>query len=138
MKFGVSVLLVVVALMARPASAIDFWHSNTVWTGQGGCSAVFTFDSGGEEIANLQVSVLAIDGSDKQVLSNVLRINSFGQSSADRYADAFLEGEAVCSDGLTIVVNKATAVVEGKQVDLLKKKMLSFRDFKPFKIRIGK
>ena len=68
----------------------------------------------------------------------MLEVQNFGQSSADRYADAFFEGEEICADDLTIVVNKATAVVNGQRTDLLKTKAISARDFKPFKIRVGK
>ncbi|MBF0208747.1 MAG: hypothetical protein HQK53_17915 [Oligoflexia bacterium] len=142
MKRFTSGLLVVTsclaACLAAPAYAVDFWHSSTVWAGQGQCSAVFSFDSGMEEIKNLQVTVAAINKAGKKVASGVLEIPQFGQSSADRYADAFLEGEEICAEDLTIVVNKATAIVDGKRTDLLKSKALSARDFKPFRIRVGK
>ena len=138
MKRFTSGLLVVTSCLAAPAYAVDFWHSSTVWAGQGQCSAVFSFDSGMEEIKNLQVTVAAINKAGKKVASGVLEIPQFGQSSADRYADAFLEGEEICADDLTIVVNKAIATVDGKRTDLLKSKILSARDFKPFKIRVGK
>ena len=138
MKRFTSGLLVVTSCLAAPAYAVDFWHSSTVWAGQGQCSAVFSFDSGMEEIKNLQVTVAAVNKAGKKVASGVLEIQQFGQSSADRYADAFLEGEEICADDLTIVVNKATAIVDGKRTDLLKSKALSARDFKPFRIRIGK
>ena len=138
MKRFTSGLLVVTSCLAAPAYAVDFWHSSTVWAGQGQCSAVFSFDSGMEEIKNLQVTVAAINKAGKKVASGVLEIPQFGQSSADRYADAFLEGEEICADDLTIVVNKATAIVDGKRTDLLKSKALSARDFKPFRIRVGK
>lgn len=91
-----------------------------------------------KEIKNLQVTVAAVNKGGKKVASGVLEIQQFGQSSADRYADAFLEGEEICADDLTIVVNKATAIVDGKRTDLLKSKALSARDFKPFRIRVGK
>lgn len=138
MKRFTSGLLVVTSCLAAPAYAVDFWHSSTVWAGQGQCSAVFSFDSGMEEIKNLQVTVAAVNKAGKKVASGVLEIQQFGQSSADRYADAFLEGEEICADDLTIVVNKATAIVDGKRTDLLKSKALSARDFKPFRIRVGK
>lgn len=138
MKRFASGLLVVMACLTAPAYAIDFWHSSTVWAGQGQCSAVFSFDSGMEEIKNLQVSVNAVNKAGKKVASGLLEITQFGQSSADRYATAFLEGEEICADDLTIVVNKAIATVDGKRTDLLKSKILSARDFKPFKIRVGK
>ena len=84
------------------------------------------------------MTISAINKSGKKVASGVLKIQEFGQSSVDRYSDAFLEAEEVCADDLTIVVNKATAIINGKQVDLLKTKTLSVRDFKPFKIYLGK
>jgi len=127
-----------VACLASPAYAIDFWHSSTVWAGQGQCSATFSFDSGLEPIEALEILVTVIDKSGKKVESGELAIQEFGQSSADRYADAHMESAAICADDLTIVVNKATALIDGKQTDLLKSKKLSTRDFKPFKIRIGK
>ena len=91
-----------------------------------------------EEIKNLQVTISAVNKAGKKVASGLLEIPQFGQSSADRYADAFLEGEEICADDLIIVVNKATAVVDGKRTDLLKTKAISARDFKPFKIRVSK
>lgn len=138
MKRFSSGLLIGMTCLTAPAYAVDFWHSSTVWAGQGQCSAVFSFDSGMEEIKNLQVSLAAVNKAGKKVASGVLEIPQFGQSSADRYADAFLEGEEICADDLTIVVSKATAIVDGKRTDLLKSKALSARDFKPFKIRVGK
>ena len=97
-----------------------------------------SFDSGMEEIKNLQVTVSAVNKSGKKVASGILEIQEFGGSTADRYSQAFLEGEELCADDLTIVVSKATAIINGKQVDLLKTKMLSARNFKPFKIHLGK
>lgn len=138
MKLFAFVLLVATSCLTAPAYAVDFWHSSTVWAGQGQCSAVFSFDSVMDEIANLQVSVTAVNKTGKKVASGVLEIPQFGQSSSDRYADAFLEGEEICADDLTIVVNKATAIVGGKRTDLLKSKTISARNFKPFKIRVGK
>lgn len=138
MKHNIAALLAMAFSLAVPAHAIDFWHSSTVWAGQGACSATFLFDSGMEEFSNLKVTVSVFNKTGKKVLSGVLEVPQIGQSSADRYASAFLEGEEVCDEGLTIVVNKATAVIDGKRTDLLKTKAISARDFKPFKIRFGK
>lgn len=91
-----------------------------------------------EEITNLQVWVSALNKTGKKVASGVLEIPQLGQSEADRYANAFLEGEEVCGSDLTIVVNKATALIGGQPTDLLKSTALSVRDFKPFTIRLGK
>jgi len=91
-----------------------------------------------KEIKNLELTVSAVNKVGKKVASGLLAIEVFGQSSADRYAEAFLAGEEICADDLIIVVNKATAVVDGKRTDLLKTRAISARDFKPFKIRVGK
>lgn len=138
MKKISSGLLLSVSFLAAPAYAIDFWHSNTVWSGQGQCSAVFTFDSGLEDIKKLQVSVSAINRSGKRVASGVLEVPQFGQSSATRYAEAYLEGEDLCDDDLTITVTKASAMIDGKRTDLVKSRVFVARDFKSYKIKIQK
>jgi hypothetical protein len=120
------------------AQAVDFCHSSTVWAGMGQCSAKFSIDSGMQEIKNLQITVSAINKAGVKVASGVLEVQQFGQSNADRYASAFLEGEEICADDLVIVVKRATAIVDGKRTDLLKSKSITARDFKPYKIRIGK
>ncbi|MEI6514311.1 MAG: IrmA family protein [bacterium] len=138
MKGSAALLFFIAYCVSLPANAIEFWHSNTTWAGQGQCSAAFSFDAGEEDVKSLQVAVTAVAKGGKKVVSGVLEIKEFGQSDATRYANAFLEGEALCDSGLIIVVNKATAVIDGKRVDLLKTKSLSARDFKPFRISIGK
>lgn len=137
MKQRILTLLATTSFLAAPAYAVEFWHSNTVWAGQGLCSAAFSFDSGMEEIRNLQVTVSAVSKAGKKLASGVLEVPQFGQSAADRYAEAFFESKELCADDLIIVVNKATAVVNGKPMDLLKTRAISARDFKPFKIRIS-
>lgn len=138
MKKFTSGLLLAASCLTAPAYAIDFWHSNTVWAGQGQCSAVFTFDSGLGNIEKLQVSVSAVNKSGKKVASGALQVPQFGQSSETRYAEAFLEGEDLCEEGLVILVNKATAIVDGKRMDLLKSKILVARNFNPYKIKTDK
>ena len=139
MKHYLSALPFIIATLATPVHAIEFWNSNKVWAGQGQCSAVFTFDSGAmSPIKNLQVAVSALDKSGKKVGGGILQVNSFGDSNATRYAEAFLEGEAICAESLTILVTKATATIDNKRVDLLATKNLSVRSFKPFAIQIGK
>lgn len=138
MKLLPLTVLTSVLFVVTPAYALDFWHSGTTWAGQGQCSSEFTFDSGGEEINKLRVEVTVVNRSGKKVVSGILEIGQLGASSADRYARTFLEGEEFCEDDLTIVVNKATAVIDGKRVDLLKTKSLATRDFKPFTLRVGR
>lgn len=102
-------------------------------------SAEFTFDGFGiDEINDLKVSVNAIDQSGKIVTSGVLEVEQFGGPGAGRYASAFLESEDICSDGLTIVITKASAVINDKKIDLLKSKLISIRKFQPYKILLRK
>jgi hypothetical protein len=130
-------LLLVAATLAMPVHAVEFWHSSTAWAGQGQCVAKFSFDSAMESIDNLQVLVIAIDAAGKEVANGSLAIEQFGYSNADRYADAYLEGDGVCEEKITIVVKKAAADIEGKRTDLLKTGKLKAREFKPFKIVLG-
>ncbi len=138
MKHSASALLVIAAFFAAPVQAIEFWHSNTVFANQGQCSAVFTFDSGFESVQNLRVAVAANDQAGQRVSGGTLEIAELGGSSVGRYADALLEGSEMCAGGLTIVVEKATATIRGKQVDLLKDKGLTAREFAPYRIQIAK
>ena len=127
-------------LGAVPVMAIDFWHAGTAWAGQGQCSAQFIFDGSGDwdGVKKLRVTVSVLDKAGKELKSGLLEIDEFATSEADRYASAFLEGEEICDDDLAIVVRKASAVIAGKQRDLVKEKLLSARSFKPFRIKIGK
>lgn len=127
----------VLVLAAGPASALDFWHSNTTWAGQGMCAATFTFDSGLEHVQGLQVTLAAKDRNGKEQGSAVLEIAEFGLSNADRYGQAYWESEAACDSRFTLVVTRATAILEGKKVDLLKSGDLQVRDFKPFRLVLG-
>ena len=119
-------------------AGIDFWNSNMSWAGQGQCSAEFTFDSGFEDIQNLEVHFNLVDRAGKPVATDSIALDAFGQSSADRYQQAFVESEAICDDTLRVVVTKATATIDGKQVDLIKTRGISARDFKPLVISVPK
>jgi len=131
-------LLAVASFLAMPVHALQIWHSNTVWVGQGQCSASITFDSQMEEIEDLQVVVSVFNKAGKKVKTEVLEVESLGWSNAERYTNDFLEGEEMCADDLTIVVNKANAVIAGKRTDLLKTKAITAPEFKPFKIRVSR
>lgn len=133
-------IMAVLTLVSGQAWAIDFWHSGTVWANQGMCAATFSFDAGpmSETIRQLKATVTIRDKSGKSIGSDNLEIEEFGGSEAARYSSASLVSENICADGLTITVTKASAVIDGKKVDLLKTKQLVVRDFKPFKIKVGK
>lgn len=141
MKKTVIVTGLLSILLINQLHAIEMWHAETVWAGQGMCSASFSFDGGGamggDPIQKLRVSVAAYKAG-KKVDSGILEVEQFNTCNADRYAGALLESEAMCNDNLTIVVTKATAIVNGKKTDLLKTGDLSIREFKPFQIKIQK
>lgn len=120
------------------AQAVEIWHSNTVWANGGICSASFTLDAGMDEMTNLKIQVQALDPKGSAIGDGVLEVDELGTSSATRYGSAFFEDSAACEDNLTIVIKKASAVMNGKTVDLIKTKNISVREFKPFSIRIGK
>ena len=119
------------------AQAVDFWHSNTVWAGQGMCAASFTFDSGLESVEQLQVRINVVDKANTVVNDSILEIDSFGSSNAERYATTFLESEEACDSDLKIVVTHAEAIINNQKQDLLATKQLSVHDFVPFRIEIS-
>ncbi len=122
-------------LMAGQAHALDMWHSDTVWANQGMCAANFTFDSGMDRIAQLQIHFQAIDTkTNKVVAEDTIEVEEFGGSNADRYATGYWHSEMACDDGLRLVVDQAQAVVEGERMDLLANKELSIRPFVPYTI----
>ena len=137
MKRFLVCFVLVFASAFSPLYAIDFWHSNTVWGGQGQCSAEFTFDSFVEEFKNIQVQVTIYDENGKKLGVGKIEVPKIGDSDAERYATAYLLGPEYCED-LKIVVNKATAIVKNRKIDLIKNKNIKARDFKPYKIKIEK
>jgi hypothetical protein len=135
-QLRVSLLCISAALLSAPLHALEVWHSNTVWAGQGQCAAVFSFDSDLQDVSELRLSVSGLNPAGETILSGELEIHQFGQSSADRYAEAYLEGEALCSSDLVIQVEQATALLNGKPTDLLATQALRVLDFKPLKIQL--
>ena len=122
---------------ATDVQTIRFWNTNKLYANQGICVATFFFDSGLQVIENLQVSFAALNPSGERVDTGTLEIARFGDGSASRYADALAESEHFCDDDLTIVVDQATAIIEGRKVDLLAQKVLVPEAFKPFRILIS-
>ena len=132
--------LLAVAAISAPvhAQAIDFWHSDTVWAGQGMCAASFTFDRGplSSLIQNLQVTFNAVDAKNKVVDTVTLEIDALGGSEANRYASAGWESEHACDSDLRLQVISANALIDGQQQDLLAKGDIGARAFIPFQITI--
>lgn len=134
LKYGLAALALCASL---PAQAVEFWHSDTVWAGQGMCAAAFTFDSGGETVVNLRVALSAVDKAGNNIDSFILSIPEFGSLSADRYATELWESDVACDDEVKLVVTSATAVVNDERTDLLKNQGIAARAFKPFTIHVG-
>lgn len=126
------------AIFAGQAWAIDFWHSGIIAAPQGQCAATFTFDAGPmpDTIQQMQI-VVAVQKNGKALSKETIEVSDFGGSEANRYGSGAIASADMCMVGLTISVIKATAIADGKKVDLLKNKMLFQRNFKPFNITIA-
>lgn len=122
--------------LSAPAAALDIWHSDTIWGGQGICVATFTLDSGGDSISRLSIGITASDRKGESVGAFVLEVPDFGASNAERYATATWESEAACEEDLTLSITAAHAVIDNQRINLLKESRLTTRDFKPFKIQL--
>lgn len=135
LEYGLAALTLSASMQAQ---AVEFWHSDTVWAGQGMCAATFTFDSGGEPVSNLRIALSAVDKDGNNIDTFMLEIHEFGASNADRYATEVWESDMACDDDLKLVVMSASAVISDERQDLLKTQGLSVRHFLPFSIRLGK
>ncbi|MEE3664499.1 IrmA family protein [Brenneria sp. g21c3] len=120
------------------AHAIEIWHTDTVWAGQGACSAQFTLDNGGvfgEPVGKLEISVDVLDKSGKVQQKDTLNVEPFGDSDATRYQTALLEGENYCESDLTINITKVAEIV-GSEKKILPVSEFTTRKFKPYTVLI--
>lgn len=142
MDFRKSVKLVAGAMllggvMAGQAQAVQMWHSDTVFANQGMCAANFTFDSQMEPVQQLKVHIQVLSKkNNKLVAEDVIEVDDFGSSSADRYATGYWHDEIACDQNLRVVVTGATAVMNGERVDLLANDLLDVQNFVPYEISI--
>lgn len=127
-------------LHAQQGDRIEMWHSQTAWAGQGACAAVFSFDIGemADLLEDIQIHAAFVDRAGRRIGKGVLKLESLGGASANRYGSASLESEAACATDATVIVEKATARDGDKRIDLIKSQRLASRDFRPLPIRIGK
>lgn len=123
-------------LLTLPAHAIEIWHSNTIFAGQGQCVATLTLASGLDEYRNLRLQATVVDKAGRRLMSQTLDIPSIGQSSAERFAEVTLEGEPICRDDIALQITAASAVAGGKRIDLLRSGQLTPSDFRPMRIRL--
>lgn len=118
-------------LFMAPASALEIWHSNTVWANQGMCSVTFTLDSGMSEVGPLEIGVELVNAQGVVVAIDTLNVDAFGDSEATRYQKTYLEGEAVCEDDLNVRFT-SLVTVSGQMKKTLPLSELHIRTFKPF------
>ncbi len=100
------------------------------------CAATFTVDGGFDEaIESLQIKIAAVDSKGKTVAQDTLEFSDpVGGSSVGRYGQALFESAEACDDTLKIAIQGATGVVGGKR----QRVVIEAREFKPFRITIGK
>ncbi|KAA8996688.1 hypothetical protein FJU30_21020 [Affinibrenneria salicis] len=118
--------------------AIEIWHTDTVWAGQGACSAQFTLDNGGafgEPVGKLEISVDVLDKSGKVLQKDTLNVEPFGDSNATRYQTALLEGENYCESDLTINITQVIEIA-GRAKKALPVNEFSAREFKPYTVLV--
>ncbi|SIR61278.1 hypothetical protein SAMN05421778_11336 [Sphaerotilus natans] len=130
-------LLALGSLLNLPAQAIEVWHSNTVFGGQGQCVATLTLDSGLDEFRQVRLQATVLDKAGRRLMAQTLDLPSIGSSSAERFAEVMIDGEALCDEQLQLQITSATAVANGKRIDLLRTGQLTPRVFKPMPIRIS-
>ncbi|MEC5321463.1 IrmA family protein [Brenneria populi subsp. brevivirga] len=138
--YKVPILSLVIALaVIGNVHAIEIRHTDTVWAGQGACSAQFTLDNGGaagEPIGNLEITVNVSDKNGKILQKDTLNVEPFGDSDATRYQIAYLEGESYCEDALTINIVKSVETVKGKKKN---RPLAEFTtsEFKPYTVLVN-
>jgi hypothetical protein len=124
--------------LALPSTskALDIWHSNTVWAGQGMCAFTFTVDGQDMQaeapagVSNLTLEIVPLNEGLKELGSPVtIRLTeTFADSTATRYEQFFIEGDC---DAETFGISKATGIIGGRERDLLESRQLTPRKFEP-------
>ena len=138
MRCLVITVIAVCFALALPSTgnAIDIWHSNTVWAGQGMCAFTFTLD--GQDVQmetpsgvnDLTLEIMLLNEDRKELGSPVtVRLEQpFADSEATRYAQFFIEGDCGAE---TFGISKATGIIGGRQQDLLETRQITPVKFEP-------
>ena len=117
-SLGIAVLLI---LFTTEAQAIDAWHSNTDFV-QGICSYQLTFDAqdvffnSESGVEKLILSVDAFDEKGNRLESGTVTTGAFADSEATRTTVGYFEGDC---ETKSLVIWKASALIDGKEYDLL-------------------
>lgn len=125
----------------EPPAYLAIWHSNSFYLGADYCSLEFSIsDNNGSsiDIKNLNISITAFNGKGKKITSKSNILAHFKGSDEFRYTKFDLTGEGLCDEGVNVTIDKATTVVDGKTIDLIKTKSISSSPIERVGVRIKK
>lgn len=118
---------------------VPLWvqHSATSMGNMGQCAVRLTFDSQDQEVKGLLLKLAAVDAKGTVQARGEMAVPDFGQTSAQRHAEGYWSNAALCEDGLTLRIERASARLLGKPFDLLARQLLEVDEFKPMPIQVG-
>lgn len=137
LKLRLMMALCCLVTWSQTASAMSIRNTSLVFANHGMCSAAFDIDSGLEEMSDVKIYYQVLNEVADTIDNGMFLIDHFGYSTASRFERVYLEKEALCEEALTLKITKATAVINGKKVDLIKFADLREEKFKPMKIIIN-
>lgn len=123
-------LATVFYILILPAQAwpIDVWNSQLGWA-QGYSSFELTFDAqdltSPSGIEDMTLKLDMYDATGKRVDAMTISLEPFGDSSATRFSKIFVETK---EDVATIVIWKATGMIDYEEIDLLETNRLYARE----------
>ncbi|MCC5987215.1 MAG: hypothetical protein JJT95_05985 [Pararhodobacter sp.] len=137
--FTICALLISQAVSASEERKVQIRHSASVYAGFGQCSAKIAVYSHDGDMEALDLAVSVFDSQEQLITTDTLTLHArdLWRCKPGTCGALFFEHEAACNDGLKIRVDRAEAVIDGQEVDLIESGILAVRDFNPFKIQIG-
>ncbi len=126
-----------ICCLMQSASAITIRNTSLEFANHGMCSAAFVIDSGLEEMSDVKIYFDALNEKADLVDNGAFMIDHFGYSAASRIEIVSLENEELCYETLSLKINKATAVIDGKVVNLLQTDNVHIQQFEPMTIIIS-
>ena len=131
-------------LCAVPASgqAVEIWHSDSFFGGQGTCVHTFNLDAldsvmaedGG--VADLQLTIALLDKAGNDIDVVEARVEGvIGDSPSNRYGGIAIYDQ--CEDNAAFAIKKATGIIGGNVVDLIQSEKISMRHFVSLPIHIS-
>ncbi len=129
--------LCAIGFLTQSASALTIRNTSLEFANHGMCSAAFDLEGGLDELADVRIYYQALNEDKEVVDSGVFLIDSFGNNTASRFERVYLENEPLCYERLVLRISKATAVIDGEIVDLLRTGDLQLKEFVPMTIIIA-